>query len=537
MSGELKEESWVDEWSKDFIVRRSLEEDFSIQRHSFYSHSPLRQFVQVVFTGFVKPSYYMKANEVYGVSRELHMMVAGKEPEFHLKTIQIGRDEGLLKDQPLIGLLARLKPTLNLRDYFDSHVELLSTYPPNIIFKKFLLPVKRREFGYGLGRHVKRLLQGVFSIWDDSRKLRYYVVRYRSVIKKTLKFVHYPINKDYARYLFGKELSSITDEYLRASVKFRELVKMKRYKDACNVAEEYNLPFELIRSSIPASYYDKSDVYSAILRTITPLGLLMFGVPLAKSGVPVDEICKSLERKIPKSNVTSFEVARPMFVSYKYEGGIGSLTNKFGELYASRIANVWDRINTSFLRLSDSNIGLILDASGSMRPERLFGEFTRSLIALAPLGKRVKRLVLFSERAIEVDSKLLCSLEGLLELKNVGVGISSGTNIVSGLDLMMEYVNSGEVDTVILSTDEQANINEFSYTEADIIKRMIRKGCRVVIHNPTPYPVHISNPIDGVTYIYGDRADSVIGSLRVQALRDLRDEEVKRLILEVSFAK
>ena len=58
-------------------------------------------------------------------------------------------------------------------------------------------------------------------------------------------------------------------------------------------------------------------------------------------------------------------------------------------------------------------------------------------------------------------------------------------------------------------------------------------GCGLIVRsmNRSPYPVHIAKPIEGVTYIYGDRVESIIGSLRVQAMKDLRDSEVKELIL------
>ena len=529
-------------WAKHFLEKRVEREKFDVGKHSFYAHSPLRQFVQLLFTGFMKDTFYMKKSEIYAMSRELHLDVAFKEPDFHLSAIKLARREALMKDQPLLGVLVRLRPSLQLRDKsFEEHVKILSSYPPNQLLKKFVEPVKRREFGYGLGRYVKRLMHYVFDTWYEDGKLRYYVLRYRKAVRDLLRLVHYPLkDQDYARALFNKEIDKISDEKLRAYFDFMNYIRRGEYGNACDIAYNYDLPFELIRANVPASYYKEPAVYETLLKTATARTLVMFAVSLSRHGIPITAIAEALEKKVPPSNVSSFEIIRPAFISYTESRTFDVLTEALGKLYASKIADVWRQIDTSFLKVSQSNIALILDASGSMEPGRIckgyrrFGYFTRSLVALAPLAYRVKRLILFSEHADEEDVNLLKTLEGLIELDKIAYEkYDMGTDIEEGLKLAKEYVDSGEVDTVILSTDEQANINKDNISEFDVIKSMLNKGARVIIHNPSPYPVHIARPIEGVTYIYGDRAESIIGSLRVQVLRDLRDEEVKELILEV----
>ena len=526
-------------WAKHFLEKRVEREKFDVGKHSFYTHSPLRQFVQLLYTGYLTDTFYMKRSEIYAMSRELHLDVAFKEPEFHLSAIKLARSEALLKDQPLIGVLVRLRPALMLRDRsFEEHVDILSSYPPNQLLKKFVEPVKRKEFGYGLGRHVKKLLHNVFDTWHERGLLGYYVLRYKSAIKDLLRLVHYPLREqDYARVLFNRDVDKIADEKLKAYVKFKEYVKQKKYKDAGIVAYEYDLPFEIIRVNIPKSEYRFEEVYKAILKTITPRGLVMFAVPFVRAGIPKDELLKELRRKVVKSNVTSFEVIRPTVVSYKLFG-MEELTRELGEVYTSKIVDVWRQIDTSFLKVSQCSIALVLDASASMEGgglvyrRRKLGCFDRSLIALAPLAYRVKRLILFSNFADEEDVNLLKTYGGLMELDKIySSKYDDMTNIASGLALAKQYVDNGEVDTVILSTDEQANVNKEAIKEYDLIRRMVEKGAKVIIHNPSPYPVHIAKPIEEVTYVYGDRVESIIGSLRVQAMKDLKDEEVKELIL------
>ena len=79
----------LDKWAEDFLKKRVEKEEFLPSKHSFYVHSPLRQYVQVLFTGFITPTYYAKPSEVYAISRELHRTVVEEDPEFHLASIKV----------------------------------------------------------------------------------------------------------------------------------------------------------------------------------------------------------------------------------------------------------------------------------------------------------------------------------------------------------------------------------------------------------------------------------------------------------------
>jgi len=517
------------EWVEDFLKRRVEKEQFEPGKHSFYAHSPLRQYVQLLFTGFITTTYYAKASEIYTASRELHKTIVSEDPDFHLVSIKVAREEALIKDQPIVGVLSRLKPEYNLRDkHFDDHVALLVTYPPHHLLRKFVEPVKRKEFGYGLGRHVKRLLTRVLDLWVE-RPLKYYVTRYKRAMRDLINLTHYKLpDDDYARVLFNRDLDKVEDEYLKAYVDYMELVKHKWYLNAAKLADEYNLPFELMRATIPRDFYQKEQVYTALLNKATPLSLMSFALSLARAGVPTDEIAKYVIKKGKAKGVTSLDVAKPMFMALSELTINNSLTKALGEVYTKKMAGVWDKIDTSFLKVSDKKIALILDASGSMfsRYSLMKSYFVRSVMALAPLGLKVEHLILFSDSVGEANPQMLCSLEGLYDLIGIAYNkYNSGTYITAALSYAERYLD--DIDIMILSTDEQANINDFDITEADIIKRMISKGVGVIIHNPSPYPTHITKPIEGVSYIYGDRAEGIVGSLRVQAIRDLKDEEVK----------
>jgi len=527
----------LEEWAKDFLKERVEKEEFLPSKHSFFVHSPLRQYVQMLFTGFITPTFYAKPSEIYIASRELHKTVVEEDPNFHLASIKVAREEALMKDQPIIGVLTRLRPTYNLRGkHFDDHVKLLSTYPPHHLLKKFVEPVRRKEFGYGLGRHVKRLLTKVIESWTEDT-LKYYVIRYKRAMRDLINLTHYKLpDDDYARVLFNRELDEVEDEYFKAYVKYMELIRKERYVDACRLVEEYSLPFELMRVTIPRRYYKIEEVYRTLLDRATPLSVMSFAVSFVRAGIPASEVAKYVIKKGKAGSVTSLDVAKPMIMALDQLTITNPLTKALGEVYSKKMVDVWKMIDTSFLKISDKKIALILDASGSMLSFNLMRSgFVRALISLAPLGVNVKHLVLFSDYASEENPNLLCSLYGLYDLISIAHSrYNSGTNIIDAL----RYARSlDDIDIVIISTDEQANINMTEVKEFEIIKEILSKGVGVIIHNPEPYPVHISKPIKGVTYIYGDRAESIIGSLRVQAMRDLKDEDVKELIMEIVTVK
>jgi len=526
-----------DTWAESFLKKRVEKEEFDPSKHSFFTHSPLRQFIQLLFTGFLRPTYYMDAKEVFNYSLVVHDKVLKEDPDFHLAGLKIAREESFMKDQPLIGVMLRLKPDYNLREkYFNDHVEILSTYPPHHLLKKFVVPIRKKALGYGLGRHVKRLVNKVLSNYPEDL-LKYYVVRYKRHMRDLINLTHFKLpDIDFARVLFNRELDKIQDEYFKAYIKCMECISRKEFVKVAEIVDEYKLPFEILRNSIPRNCYHIPEVYRALLNRATSLSVMSFVVSLAKAGVPFDILAKYVEQKGKNKNVTSLDVAKPMMVSLAEFGLDNPLTKSLGMLYTKKLVDVWKRIDTSFLKVSDKKIALILDASASMFFASLLRSFfVNSLIALAPLAINVKHLILFSEDVGEHDPQLLCSLDGICELIRIGTKkYNCGTNIPGALNYAKTL---DDVDIIILSTDEQANINRLHEDEYYIIKELLKKGKGVIIHNPSPYPVHISVPFEGVSYIYGDRAESIIGSLRAQALRDLKDEEAKEVIVRLVTEK
>jgi len=519
----------MENWAREFTARRAWGEEFDPARHSFYSHSALRQFTQVVLTGRFVDHYYMSTFETIEQSVALHRLTATRDPGFHLAAIELARRYGLIKDQVLLGAVVRVDPRLHdVRAHsFEAHVDLLATFPPTQLLKKFIEPIRRKTLGYGMGRHVKRLVNAILDRWLREGRLRYYTAKYPTAMRDIIRMTHYPLPDDYARVLFNKP-GEVRDDYLNAFLAFKELVAEKRYRDAAAVALDYRLPYEALRRYIPRRHRGDPDVARAFVELATANTLALQARSMLDSGIPAHMLAEKIERLRVDAPVTSFTLLRAALALLDAAGdpehsGYAEVARALGEAYARKVARTWEEaVQIPGFDIPERII-LVLDASGSMEPL-----FRQVLAIVAPLSVRAKQLILFSDRAGEEPVEYLKSLDGIRRLLDImATEYSHATNIADGL----RAVSAEPGDAVLLVTDEQANVNTRAATEAEIIRSMTRSGVKVIIHNPETYPAHISSPLDAVTYTYGLDAESIIAALRIQALRDLGDEETRRIVL------
>ena len=125
------------------------------------------------------------------------------------------------------------------------------------------------------------------------------------------------------------------------------------------------------------------------------------------------------------------------------------------------------------------------------------------------------------------------SWDGLLELKRIASEkYNSSTDIVSGLRLALEQARSGEVNTVIVATDEQANVTTEDTTEMELIRKMLDMDVKVAVLNPTPYPVHVTDIRDKrLIYVPAPNPESLTAALRlIQIRRELQHASAREIM-------
>jgi len=511
-------EYFLSEFARRFAERRAREEGFTLEEHSFYVYDLETQFLAVLFTGYVKNFYYMSGQEVLELSLPLHTAVSLKDPEFYVSSLRAARELPAMKDQVMIGAInlskspARVNPEVQV-----SLVSLLASFPPNQIVKKYVNAKRRyRQVLGGLGSFEKKVLREVWNTWPPDLRA-YYAAKYRRYVRDMVRTAHIPVEKEIWDYVKKPLSYEGPNEYLAKVSRFL------RTKSTDLSFDHPKLPFNLVRSNLP-----KSEWTAWILENADLTGNTV--VLQAKSLYSVfgDDFLPYLDRAVRSPTVTSDRILKAMLACLDVE----PLAYKLAEVYAEKVKRTYRRL---LLPLATPTISIVLDASGSMRPENLRGEFGKALSVVAPFAPLVRQLVLFSDKAGVEDHNLLGTWRGITKLVRIAsTKYNSSTCITCGLKLALEAVKSGEIDTVVIATDEQANVTVGETKEMDLIREILDAGAGVIVVNPTPYPVHVADVREErLVYVPAPNPESFAAALRLLQIRRVSEEKGAKELVKV----
>ncbi len=504
---------WIDEFAKKFIERRAEAESFSPEKHSFFVHDPETEFIKVMLTGYIKNYYYMSFLDVLEHSADLHRCMLSRNPEFHLKVTEIARNTGM-KDQVMLSLLFWCKHPKR-KENEDKIVELLKTFPPNQIVRKFVDVKRQKATAGGLGSFEKRVLRRVLAEWDKEGRMSYYLAKYRNAMRTLIKLSHYCLDKERWTFLIKPTHYMGSDEYLL------DVAKIIANRSAERVSSE-RIPFEIIRSNISKSFWS----VDLLKKTdMTGLTLVMQATSLYEVFEQKNEekeFLKILKESAKKAKyLTTDKVLKACLASERK--GYSELAETLAHIYADKIRKVYKDL---LLPVEKPRIALVLDASGSMMPGSLKGMFFNAVAVVTPFAPLVHNLILFSEDADYEDKGMLMSYESLLRLNSIAKEkYNGGTDISAGLKLALESAESGEVNLVVIATDEQANILKHE-KEQDLIEE-IKRYAEVMLVNPTPYPVHIATDI---IYVPAPNAEAVVSAVKLAQLKKVKSREIISLL-------
>jgi len=494
-------EKVLKQFSIGFLEKRKVAENFDVAKHSFYIYDEEMQYLSCLLTGYITDFYYIKAKEVFQLSMPLHSVILNKDPDYHLTSLKIAREFGAMKDQVLIGLLLWTKHPERTK-HIEMLTELLASFPPNQIVRKFINSKRHTNLFGGLGTFEKKLLKEVFVRWGD--KIPYYFAKYRRYIQQIVNIAHIKIAPKEFSYLSNPTQYKGDNEYLK---KISEFLRTKNM----SVLPE-NTPFELIRASIPKQKW-KPDILEKT--DITGNTIVLQGCSLYS--VLGDSILPHIKKAVASPTVTADKIMKALVMAEIK--GYSILAEWFAEAYAEKVKLTYKQL---LLPLEAPNICLIVDASASMTPYSLKGAFLKAVSSVAPFAPLIKKLILFSEKARYEDEQLLKNWQGILELINIAEArYNNSTNITAGLRLAVKQAKSGEINTVIIATDEQANVTTEESREMDLIRKLLDMDIRVVVLNPTPYPIHIADIKDKrIIYIPAANPEAVVGALKLIQLRE-----------------
>jgi len=497
-------EKVTEEFAKKFIERRADAEKFDISNHSFYIHNPEQEFLSVLFTGYIQNFYYISPAEVFNYSVPLHKEVIKKDLDFYIQSLKIAREIATMKDQVIIGLLLLSKHEKRA-EHIDLLVDLLSSFPPNQIIRKFVnTKRKNKELFGGFGSFEKGLIKKVFEVWKEKGLMDYYFVKYRRYIQQLINISHIKVEKEQYEWLSNPKKYQGKNEY------FNKIKDFYNSKEISSLPDK--TPFEIIRGSLK-----KENWRPELLKLCDITANTIVLQATSFYSIFGDEMLPYVNKATGK-RVTADKILKALLMAEIK--GYSKLTKELAKAYAEKVKTTYKDL---LLPLDNARICVVLDASGSMGCGNLFGVFLKSLSCIAPFSPIINSLILFSNNAKEEDNSLLSTWEGILKLMRIAeMRYNKGTDIGAGLSLAIEKAKEKEINTVILVTDEQSNLLRGSYSEMELIKKLLDMGIQVIVINPTPYPIKVTDISDKrLIYVNAPNPESLKGALRLSQLKYL----------------
>lgn len=486
----------LEDVARDFWRKRQIGEKHTHER--FYVHGPKKSLMQAVLTGFLKNSYYTSAWDVLDYTMTAHKEGLKDDEDFHLKTLEAGRNTTFLKDQILIGLGIRRAAGLTDEE------RLLQSFPPHLLLR-YVDALRKGAFGRGAGWHdyaaIRRYLKG----HEDEGRLAYDFMRYPNAMRDLVRLSHY--KTDMYRWLKGE---TGLDTQLDALLKARELFAAGENDGAANLMVAARLPFEVMRSNLRKKTVSRGDVESIAAAAESSLSPKAAVLNLAYFWRILGESTVDLMWQVYKKSPAMFGVT--IYDLYKAKKALAEtpLAPEIDKL-ALDLANQRDIF---FKPPEGAKVSYVFDVSGSMGFG--YGDDKRYLdqVELFMAMTRPEEAILFNHNVWRHRPKI----EGL---SVESLKASGSTNITAGLTEALK----DEPDLIFLVTDEQSNVGP----EVMNLKEQLAETPIFSI-NPTPYPAHTVSGLPNVFYVPAVTPESIKAVELLYEIGSLDEEGSTELI-------
>jgi len=503
----------LDDFAHDFWLKRQASEKHRLEK--YFVLSPKVQLIQVVSTGFIRNTYYMRKEEIFNYSHAVHKKVAEEDTTFHFEVLKAFRQISHIKDQIILGLAVR--NALEVREVWqdDQDLELLGTFPPHLLLRYAdVLRKLKPLLGRGFGSRPKRLIRMVMAFWSNEL-FEQYAIRYTNALRDLIRLIHpkfLGVRKKIAGWIVAnpKRRKAPTDRLMQYD-KMLSLPPEKRI----DLAVALRLPFNALRSLVPISALQeipRKDVEWLLENVMTPSSVVFNFRYLYK--LFGDEIPLDLINKIKYGRVSLFDIARAFIAILD---SMPKTAGHIAEIFESKAGEIYKELLPG---LKAPKLILVLDVSGSMFAHFGSDFVTNTLTMASPLRKLAKKLIVFSDEphVRELNDLELNEIEDTYKFYRVEY--SGGTNIASALEEAFKHAEEGDV--ILLFSDEQENACHEGEQAIDKIRK--RKDVKVIVINPSPYPSHAVDT-KRVIYIPALTPESIKATLRLLQLLGMSEKE------------
>jgi len=393
--------------------------------------------------------------------------------------------------------------------FFDKGeiASILDTFPVTQLVKYADMARKQSDVFGGLGRRKKEAIEKILNSWGTDRN-EFQAIKYTEKFRQLLKLVHpRPINPELEAiwgWVVGKVHEPPTER-----IKAAEKIKRRQVdaEQAVQLALEYDLPWELIRSHVNVDNIPVGLLEEAVKKIMTPIDrALQANLIVRKLGE--DFIVQHLDDLYRNTNL--YYLAKMTLGLYKQK-----------LIHVDTGYQIADEIH---YRLPSELKGrqLILDGSGSMHSYWKTGRVREIGLALVPKGE----IVVFSSDAkrIEVDFEWWAKY-WKRDVPFWGTCVGCGLKIASSED-------------AILITDEQHNVGELTYmVERSPVKDLVY--IVVGTYSSTILPQLIVGHRK-ITVGFGDTMPAIIATLQFSEIverefREITPEDLERILSRYSI--
>ena len=402
--------------------------------------------------------------------------------EWILEIANVVRNEGKVKQGILIASQFFAK---------DEIANILDNFPITQLVKYADMARKQPEVFGGLGRRKKEAIEKILNTWSIRRN-EFQAIKYTEKMRQLLKLVHPKPADPILGEIWGwvvKKANEPPTERIKAAEKIKR--KEVDAEQAIQLALEYNLPWELIRSHINVSAIPTDLFKEAVRKIMTPIDRAMQA--------------NLIVRKLGEYFITDHlnDLYRDTNLYYLAKMALGLYKQKMIDINTGY--SIADEIH---YRLPDElkERQLVLDGSGSMEKYWRSGRIREIGLALVPRGEAI----IFSIGAdeIEVDFEWWAK-RWKRDVEFLGTCISCGLELASSKALLI--------------TDEQHNTYDLTY---DLRKSSVEDLVYIVVgtYSSSILPELIAGPRK-ITIGFGDTMPAIVATLQFSSLveKEIRD--------------
>ncbi|NNG67541.1 TROVE domain-containing protein [Caldanaerobacter subterraneus] len=444
-----------------------------------YTRSLEEQYLQTLLTNTIGNTFYADSDTLLTESNEIHDAMLEKNPEFAAKALIFARNKGLMRLQPILGLVKLSSVSQKLFSNVFSQVILI---PSDL--QDFMTILKGQGRGQG-GRAIKR--QAALFLNNISE---YWAIKYNGrgrgySLGDIVKTVHpKPINdkqRNIFAYLVGKDYDKTLLPQITA---YERLKRTTNVKEQIALIQEGKLPHEIVTGVVKPN----REIWNAILYQMPIFALLRNLNTLDRAGV-LDE-----NREYIVSVLNDPErLAKSKILPFRF-------VKAFQEVEKAWMKDVLRyAVELTFNNLPEipGKTAVFLDVSGSME-----GDYLRigSVFALA-LYKKTKGNSIFWTFDTSVYDPQPSIYDSILTQAEK-IKARGGTDTGAPVRKLIE--DKVYVDNIIIITDEQQNTGSPFYRELERYRQSINPSAKAFVIDIAPYRSAMVPPTDTKThYIYG----------------------------------